>query len=119
MALIEKVLASKFSRRDFLKGSAAVIGAAGAALTASGKVAAANELQTTKAGTSAGAFEPQTTLEGGKWISAICPHNCGGKCLVRAYVKDGVILRQKTDDFNTDDRINRQQRACLRGLRSP
>ena len=53
--------------------------------------------------------------EGGKWVAAPCWHNCGGKCLVRACVKDGVIVRQGTDNFNTDDGVNRQQRACLRG----
>lgn len=117
MALLEKMMSSAISRRDFLKGSAAAIGAASVALAASGRAASANELkQTTTAGTSAGAVEPQVTLEGGKWVHAACPHNCGGKCLVRAYIKDGVILRQKTDDFNSDDRINRQQRACLRGF---
>ena len=57
-----------------------------------------------------------TLPEGGKWVAAPCPHNCGGRCLVKAYVKDGEVLRQKTDDFSTDDVYNRQQRACLRGF---
>ena len=106
MALIKKVLASDISRRDFLKGSAA-FGAAAMALAGSGSVVASNALaETTPA---------ETALEGGKWVAAACPHNCGGKCLVRAYIKDGVILRQSTDNFNSDDDVNRQQRACLRG----
>lgn len=54
--------------------------------------------------------------EGGKWVAVPCLHNCGGRCLVKAYIKDGEILRQKTDDFSSDDEINRQQRACLRGF---
>lgn len=106
MALIKKVLASDISRRDFLKGSAA-FGIAGMALAGSGCVAASNALAETT--------PENAVLEGGKWVAAACPHNCGGKCLVRAYIKDGVILRQSTDDFNTDDEINRQQRSCLRG----
>ena len=106
MALIKKVLASDISRRDFLKGSAA-FGIASMALAGS-SVAASNALaETTPA---------NAVLEGGKWVAAACPHNCGGKCLVRAYIKDGVILRQSTDNFNTDDDVNRQQRACLRGF---
>ncbi|MBP3656498.1 MAG: molybdopterin-dependent oxidoreductase, partial [Clostridia bacterium] len=105
MALIQKVLESEISRRSFLKGSAAAIGAASVALTASSPIACANELAAAAAAT-----------EEGKWVAAPCPHNCGGKCLVKAYVKDGVILRQKTDDFNTDDDVNRQQRSCLRGF---
>lgn len=119
MALIDNVLGlkSKISRRNFLKGSAVAIGAATMALTACSKEDSENQLTESGAGQNAGAVEPQVSLEeGGKWMAAACPHNCGGKCLVRAYIKDGVILRQKTDDFNTDDEINRQQRACLRGF---
>ena len=107
MALIKKVLASDISRRDFLKGSAA-FGAAAMALAGSGSVAATNAL--------AESTPANAVLEGGKWVAAACPHNCGGKCLVRAYIKDGVILRQSTDNFNTDDDVNRQQeRACCGG----
>lgn len=115
MALIQKVLDAQVSRRDFLKGSAAAIGAASMTLAGSGAIAAANELEKT-ASAVAGAGEPVVSADGGKWVAAPCPHNCGGKCLVKAYVKDGVIMRQKTDDYNTDDDINRQQRACLRGF---
>ena len=60
-------------------------------------------------------FSSSHILEGGEWVNAPCWHNCGGKCLVRVYVKDGVILRQGTDTESTDDETNRQQRACLRG----
>lgn len=124
MALIEKVLASKVSRRDFLKGSAAAIGTAGVGLAMSGCTKTDNNLEetttteapTTPEETVAPVTEPIPDLEGGKWVSAACRHNCGGKCLVKAYVKDGVIMRQKTDDVCTDDEINRQQRACLRGF---
>ena len=92
MALIKNVLASDISRRDFLKGSAA-FGVASMALAGSANVSAANALAESTG---------EAALE-------------GGKCLVRAYSKDGVILRQCTDDFNTDDDVNRQQRSCLRG----
>lgn len=51
-----------------------------------------------------------------RWLPAACWHNCGGKCLVKVCVQDGVILRQKTDDISSDDAVNRQQRACLRGF---
>ena len=126
MALIKKVLDSKVSRRDFLKGSAAAIGAASLGLAMSGCKTTENNLEETTTAaattansteeTSAAPVEPVATDEGGQWLSAACWHNCGGKCLVKAYVKDGVIIRQKTDDVNTDDEINRQQRACLRGF---
>lgn len=45
-----------------------------------------------------------------------CPaHNCGGRCLLRVYVKDGVITRISTDDRPTDTVANPQLRACTRG----
>lgn len=112
--MIDEVLNAKFSRRDFLKGTiAATAAAAGLGIVGGSE----NRLAASAEGMAA-AGEPAVvdTAEGGKWIAAPCWHNCGGKCLVRAYVKDGIILRQGTDNINTDDEINRQQRACLRGF---
>ena len=112
--MIDEVLNAKFSRRDFLKGTiAATAAAAGLGIVGGSE----NRLAASAEGMAA-AGEPAVvdTAEGGKWIAAPCWHNCGGKCLVRAYVKDGIILRQGTDTINTDDEINRQQRACLRGF---
>lgn len=61
-------------------------------------------------------MKKQTSLpEGGKWVVAPCPHNCGGKCLLKAYIREGEILQMRTDD-SPEDEVNRQQRACLRGL---
>ncbi|MCL1847337.1 MAG: molybdopterin-dependent oxidoreductase [Coriobacteriia bacterium] len=57
-------------------------------------------------------FDPET---GGKWVTAACWHNCGGRCLNRAYVVDNIVLRQKTDDLHEDSPDYPQQRACLRG----
>jgi anaerobic dimethyl sulfoxide reductase subunit A len=51
----------------------------------------------------------------GKWVSAACWHNCGGRCINMAYVKDGVVLRQKTDDTHEDSPDFPQQRGCPRG----
>lgn len=44
-----------------------------------------------------------------------CPaHNCGGRCLLRATVRDGKIVRLDTDD--RPDRVEALQlRACVRG----
>jgi len=45
-----------------------------------------------------------------------CPaHNCGGRCLLRAYVRDGRIVRLDTDDRPEDPVANPQLRACTRG----
>lgn len=112
--MIEDVLNAKFSRRDFLKGTVAATAAvAGLGIVGGGE----NRLKAAAEGTApAGAPAVNDAAEGGKWVAAPCWHNCGGKCLVRAYVKDGVIVRQGTDSFNSDDEVNRQQRACLRGF---
>lgn len=53
--------------------------------------------------------------ENGEWILAACWHNCGGRCPNYALVKDGVVLRQKTDDTHPDSPDFPQQRACGRG----
>jgi anaerobic dimethyl sulfoxide reductase subunit A len=44
-----------------------------------------------------------------------CPaHNCGGRCLLLAHVRDGVITRLETDD-RPDSPADPQLRACTRG----
>lgn len=51
----------------------------------------------------------------GQWISAACWHDCGGRCMNKVLVKDGVVLRQKTDDTHPDSFDFPQQRGCVRG----
>jgi anaerobic dimethyl sulfoxide reductase subunit A len=44
-----------------------------------------------------------------------CPaHNCGGRCVLVAHVRDGRIVRLETDD-RPDDLRAPQLRACVRG----
>ncbi|MFC1919908.1 molybdopterin-dependent oxidoreductase [Chloroflexota bacterium] len=43
-------------------------------------------------------------------ISTVCASHCGGSCLLKVHVKDGVISR-----IDTDDGQEPQLRACLRG----
>ena len=53
---------------------------------------------------------------GEKIIRTGCPaHNCGGKCLLKVHVKDGIITRIETDDRQGDSIADPQLRACLRG----
>ena len=87
MALIQNLLDTMISRRSFLKGSAAAIGTASFALSAAA-VAESNELKAAAEETIPAAAEPIVGEDGGKWVAAACPHNCGGKCLVKAYIKD-------------------------------
>ena len=97
-ALTETVL----TRRSFLKWSAAL---GGTAALAGGLNYG---LQAVKAVTASAAGES-------KWVPVACWHNCGGRCLLKAQVQDGVVLRVKTDDTHPDSADYPQQRACVRG----
>ena len=49
-------------------------------------------------------------------IRAGCPgHNCGGRCILKFHVKDGVVTRIETDDRPGDTLEDPQLRACIRG----
>jgi len=51
-----------------------------------------------------------------KMVRVGCPaHNCGGRCLLRVYVRDGIIRRIETDDRPHDTVADPQLRACMRG----
>lgn len=51
-----------------------------------------------------------------KMVRVGCPsHNCGGRCLLKVYVKEGVITRIETDDRPNDSIEDPQLRACIRG----
>ncbi|MGD8191574.1 DMSO/selenate family reductase complex A subunit [Brevibacillus ginsengisoli] len=41
--------------------------------------------------------------------------NCGGRCLVKAHVKNGLVTRISTDDEKPDSLERPQIRACVRG----
>lgn len=107
----EAIATRDLSRRAFLKGSAAV--AAGAV--------ALNALECLPEAALADAAEVDghalpTNDEGeGTWVSAACWHNCGGRCMNKVLVKDGVVIRQKTDDTHEDSFDYPQQRGCVRG----
>ncbi|MBI4787477.1 MAG: molybdopterin-dependent oxidoreductase, partial [Chloroflexi bacterium] len=92
------------SRRSFLKWSAVLGGTA--ALAPNGlKIG----LQPTTAAAAPAAVST------GKWVAAACWLNCGGRNLNKAYVVDGVVVRQKTDDTHPDSPDFPQQRGCARG----
>lgn len=45
-----------------------------------------------------------------------CPsHNCGGRCLLKLHIENGVIVRIDTDDAPADTIDAPQLRACIRG----
>lgn len=58
---------------------------------------------------------PVDPAKGGEWVPAACWHNCGGRCMNKVMVKDGAVVRQKTDDTHEDSFDYPQQRGCVRG----
>ena len=52
---------------------------------------------------------------GAQWFSAPCWHNCGGRCTNKVLMKDGIPLRQKTDDAHEDCWERPQTRGCPLG----
>lgn len=100
-ANIDKALRASVGRRAFLQ--AAAVAAVSVGLTGCGE----NTLKEIDDMQSNGGSE--------EWITAACWHNCGGGCYNRALVKEGIVIRQKTDDNREDSWENPQQRGCLRG----
>ena len=101
--LVSKIKDFKMTRRSFIGWSSALAATAAIPL---GRGLVANA-QTT-IGTKESGGE-------GVWKTAACWHNCGSRCLNKVLVKDGVVIRQKTDDTHTDSPDYPQQRGCLRG----
>jgi anaerobic dimethyl sulfoxide reductase subunit A len=70
------------------------------------------------AGTSlAAAFAPLlAAADGQRILRTGCPaHNCGGRCLLKLHIDNGVIVRIETDDRPGDGIEAPQLRACIRG----
>jgi anaerobic dimethyl sulfoxide reductase subunit A len=101
-SLIEKALDYKMSRRTFLQGATAT--SAGIALAGHAGLVKVSD-----------AKAAEIAQKEGKWIPAACWHDCGGRCSNVAYVVDGVVIRQKTDDTHPDSPDYPQQRSCPRG----
>lgn len=90
------------TRRSFLKWSAAL---GGTAVLAGG----------INTGLKVAQAAAETAAGDGKWVASACWGNCGGRCLNKALVADGVVIRQKTDDTHPDSPDFPQQRGCARG----
>ena len=58
---------------------------------------------------------PRTVREAKK-VRTSCPaHNCGGRCLLVAHIRDGKIIRLESDDREYDDIDQPRLLACARG----
>ncbi|NMA71374.1 MAG: molybdopterin-dependent oxidoreductase [Firmicutes bacterium] len=100
------LLNPSMDRRTLLKWSAAVAG---------GLAVGSRGLGLVQADPGKAAAQRASAAEDGEWIPAACWHNCGGRCLNKVLVKDGVVIRQKTDDTHPDSPDFPQQRGCARG----
>lgn len=50
-----------------------------------------------------------------EWKTHLCWFSCGGRCVNRSLVDDGVVLRQSSDNLHPDSPDYPQQRGCARG----
>ncbi|HMN15325.1 MAG TPA: hypothetical protein PKD55_23660, partial [Bellilinea sp.] len=91
-------------RRSFLKWSSALSGTA----VLSKGMTTGLQPATKSAASAAAAAE-------GEWIPVACWHNCGGRCVNKVLVQDGVVVRQGSDDTHEDSANYPQQRGCARG----
>ena len=101
--LLKKIQDFKMTRRSFIGWTSAVAATAVVPVSRGLVAKAENNI-----GTAAEDGE-------GIWKTAACWHNCGSRCLNKVLVKDGVVVRQKTDDTHEDSPDFPQQRGCLRG----
>ncbi len=93
------------TRRCFLKWSL-LVGSSVTTLTSSGLLADAlpSDIRASQA---AGAD---------RIVRTGCPsHNCGGRCLLKVRIREGVIVAIDTDDRPSDAVEDPQLRACVRG----
>lgn len=103
--LIGKAKDYMLSRRSFLRMTSMFTAGAAAAVTLPGCGLAKVDAEQAA----------QLADQEGSWVTAACWHNCGGRCLNKAFVVDGVVTKMKTDDTHPDSPDNPQQRSCLRG----
>ncbi|WHY75664.1 molybdopterin-dependent oxidoreductase [Neobacillus sp. WH10] len=101
---LKNLLTNKMQRRTFLKWS----GAIGIPVIAGG--IGTKMLVDRKE-------EPKVlnAKEKEKIISTCSINNCGGRCVIKAHVKDGVVVRVSTDTQETGDLSTPPLRACVRG----
>lgn len=97
----DKLIEKSISRRNFIgltSGSAATLLLSGCGLVKFD-----------------GSTQALLSEETGRWVTAACWNNCGGRCLNKVYLENGVVVMQKTDDTHPDHPDYPQMRACQRG----
>lgn len=100
------LLAKKMQRRTFLKWSGAL--GVPAVLGGIGVSQLVEREEKESPAVSTESDSPETI------ISTCSINNCGGRCVIKAHVKDGTVVRISTDT-NEDSLTAPQMRACIRG----
>lgn len=97
------------SRRNFVKWSALTTATAAIAPSLVGCTS------NTEVGGEPAVTQAGERIAGAEVKPAICWHNCGGRCQIKGYVKDGVVVKFGTDNEGPDTPDDLQARACLKG----
>lgn len=101
---LKGLLMNKMQRRTFLKWSGAI-----------GIPAIAGGIGTKMLVDRKGAEKISSTNDSEKIISTCSINNCGGRCVIKAHVKDGTVVRISTDTHDGGDPSTPPLRACVRG----
>jgi anaerobic dimethyl sulfoxide reductase subunit A len=101
---LDQLLKNKMQRRTFLKWS----GAIGIPVIAGG--IGTKMLVDRKEDT-----KTVSAKDTEKIISTCSINNCGGRCVIKAHVKDGMVVRVSTDTQDGGDLSTPPLRACVRG----
>jgi len=97
---------SRIDRRCFLKWSTAL---GGGMIISSSLLGCIDQLREQGIVTEEAGFD-------GFIIRSGCPaHNCGGRCVLKLFIRNNSIVRIETDDRPTDEVHDPQLRACVRG----
>ncbi len=100
--LLTQLNSATLNRRSFLKWSAA----AGTSAVLASNVELLNGIYPLNAVKAQGEVEV---------IPTGCAHNCGGRCVLKGHVQDGVVTRITTDTDRPEDPNDPRLVACVRG----
>ncbi|MFJ5715222.1 DMSO/selenate family reductase complex A subunit [Neobacillus sp. NPDC093127] len=101
---LTNILANKMQRRTFLKWSGAI-----SLPVIAGGIGTKMLVERNKEA------KAVSTKDNEKIISTCSVNNCGGRCVIKAHVKDGVVVRVSTDSQESGDLSTPPLRACVRG----
>ena len=106
-----KPIETAITRKSFIAGMAASAAALAAGCSADSSLTETNAVASNE---SSSDIEFSDTTKG-EWKPVQCWTSCGGKCLLQAYIVDGVVTRVKTDDVYEESIETFQNRGCCRG----